>query len=85
LHLGLQFHPVQRLFGLVGAPPLLLDQAGQLAAPFLDLAAVNATPHDLELGHVELGLGEWRWLKGIHLRGAQRGTSLGVARIEGEC
>jgi hypothetical protein len=83
--LGLQLHPVQRLFGLVGAPPLLLDQVGQLAAPFLDLSAVNATPHDLELGHVELGLSEWRRLKGTHLRGAQRGTSLGVAGVEGEC
>jgi dihydrofolate reductase len=81
--LGLQLHPVQPLFGLVGGPPLLLDQAGQPAAPFLDLSAVKATPHDLELGHVELGLGEWRRLKGTHLRGAQRGTSLRVAGSKG--
>jgi hypothetical protein len=47
-----------------------------LRAPFLDLSAVNATPHDHELGQVELGLGEWLRLKGTHLRGAQRGTSL---------
>jgi len=56
--LGLDLQPVQGVLGLIGAPPLLLDQAGELAAPFLDLLAVKATPHDLELGHVERGLGE---------------------------
>jgi hypothetical protein len=53
--LGLELHPVQRLFGLVGAPPLLLDQSGQLAAPFLDLSAVNATRTTSNSGMSSLG------------------------------